>query len=740
MRNLLLIRRLWATSASAFALSMAVPCVAQEGESDRVEDGARLGEIVVTATKRAENVQSIPLAVSAIGADTLERENIDTIDDIRNRVPSLQSYSFNVGVPTYTIRGIGSIGRSLAVDGAVGLFMNEVYLGRGFLLNTDLADIERVEVLRGPQGTTFGRNTIGGALSFHTSKPSDSVRMKGQLSIGNYDAVDMKAFISGPLSEKLAAKLAVVSRNRDGFNFNTTTNNDVEDLNFLAVSGSLLYKPTENLELLLNFDTSRRRGTGDWWVIQNEGPLAGRAYANPRRGDGHTDDGLGNVNNKGADLHLSYEIDAGTVTSITAYREGDMHSSTNSTGKRVALLTDPPAVKAVLGDNLFVQDESYDARQFSQELRFASNKDGPVNWIAGLFYFKENVDHLRFTHARSTARNTETRGGFDSTGWTESYAGFASVGVAPTRWLELQGGLRWTHERKFLSETAFGQSSGRPYTIEGVPAPSGFTSNARSSWEALTPSLSVNLKPSSTKFLYATVSRGFRSGGFNDNQTEKVDAETPFDPEYVWNYEIGAKTEWFDRRLRLNVAGFFLDYSNQQVGIAVPNTSPVIFVTGNAGKSTVKGFEIEAEATPIPGLYLNAAYTYLKSRLDDLPLTNGGNLRGNEMPRVPRNKLYLSASYEFDIGEFDLIPRLSYNYTDRQFTTTANNLPEVVPPTENIDWSVGIENKDRGYGVEFWMKNAQNNLNYTALFSFSGTVYGHMSPPRTYGVTLTIKN
>lgn len=727
-------------TAALFACAMGLSQSAWAQESETSSGG--LDEIIVTATKRSENIQTVPIAVTGFSSDDLESQNISSTDDLRSRVPGLEISSFNSGITNFSIRGLGNGGnRSASVDGAVGVFLNEVYLSRSWLVNTDFVDIDRIEVLRGPQGTLFGRNTVGGAISFFSSKPTEETRLKGELSYGNYDQISMSGMISGPIGEKVFAKVSATMRSHDGYNFNTTTQNDIEDLRFAGVSGALRFTPTDTLDIQLNLDSSRRRGTGDWWILYKEGPLVGRAYADPRRGNGYRDDGFGDIDNTGGSLNINLDTDFGTFTSITSYREGTLASRTNSTGTNPAELTDPPEVKARLSNILFIQEDRFDGHQQSQELRFASPDDGRFKWIAGLYYFQEKQNHTRITDFRFIAFNSQGSGRFDAVGKTTGYAAFGNATLELFDDFNIQAGVRWSRDEKSQVQSASGVSYNRPYTIGGVRAPNGFTAQGKASWEAFTPAITVNYQPTRDVFLYATASRGFKSGGFNDTQTEKLDAETPFNPEYVWNYELGLKSEWFDRHLRFNLAAFHLDYTDLQVAIVLPagNGLPPINVTGNAGKTYNRGIELEVEALPLPGLNVFGNYSYSDSKIKSLVVANISQA-GNELARVPHHKLLAGATYTQEIGSYSLTARGSYGYTSSFFGNTNNNVLERVPPQENIDAGINFGPTDGPWSVELWGKNLSDNLNITSLTLVSGSVYGHLGTPRTYGVTLRFKN
>jgi iron complex outermembrane receptor protein len=356
-------------------------------------------------------------------------------------------------------------------------------------------------------------------------------------------------------------------------------------------------------------------------------------------------------------------------------------------------------------------------------------------------------EHTRLTDWRYVRFFAEGSSRHAAAGGTTSSAVYASATYNILDNLKITAGVRYSRDKKDIVVTPTGRASSTgPYTINGVAAPGNtFTARGSKSWSATTPAFTINYQPTERVFLYGTYSEGFRSGGFNDTPNEKVDGETPFDPEFVKNVELGAKTEWFGRRLRANVALFNMDYDDQQIVVPVANTQPQIFITGNVGKSWVRGIEFETEAAPIPGLYINLSYSYMDSELKDLPIFNAmgvltSNFAGNQMARVPHDKYFASVSYDIQARDFIVTPRVAYNKTSEQFTGVNNDLFELIPAQDNLDASISFKRADGPWEIELWGKNLDDNLNITGIFAFFGTSYAHMGTPTTYGLSFRVKN
>lgn len=694
-----------------------------------------LEEVIVTAQKRAENLQAVSLSLTAFSGDFLEKSKIEGFNDLKSRTPGLIYEEFTPGQPRYFIRGIGSIARSSAVDSAVGIFVDEVYMGRPESVNNDFFGIERVEVLRGPQGTLFGRNVVGGAVSFFTRKPTEDLKAQVAATYGNYNLIEGKAYVNGALTDKLFGSVSVTSRNHDGYAFNTTTGNDLEDEQFISARAALRYVANDDLDIQLNADISRRRGTGVWWDLYREGAASiGKSNPDPRRGANDTSDGNSDVDNKGVSLHIQWDAGIGDLTSITAYRESELAARSNTTGLYVAGLTDPNKLNYF--HTLFIQEDDQSAKQFSQEIRLASQGDTRLSWVGGLFYFHENVDHAKITDYRFIRFNLQGHIQYDANTVTDAFAAFANASYKFTDAFSVQAGLRWSHDQKDHVSVASGNPF-VPFRNRGVIV-SGWTSEGDDSWSALTPALSLNYQIVEDKYLYATVSRGFKSGGFNDQETEKLAADTSFAPEYAWNYEAGLKSEWFDKRLRINASFFYLDYKDLQVSIVqqVDPNLPPIGVTGNAGKATVKGVELEWVIVPVEGLTLYGNYTYTDSKIKDL-ISGNANLDGNKLAKAPKHKLFAGASYSLALDDTTTATaRVDYTYSSNFFSTINNSPIELIPTQHSLDAGLRLDLAEGRWGVEVWGKNLTDELNVNSLSNVSGDGFASFSPPRTYGVTL----
>ena len=734
-----------ATATPAWAEDQPAAAQAQGDDATAAKQG-QVSDIIVTATRREESAQRVPVAITALSAADLQARGIQNTDDLKFQVPGLQIYSTQVGITNYTIRGLGNANnRSATADGAVGVFVNEAYIGRPFLVNTDFMDMERVEVLRGPQGTLFGRNTIGGAISFYSTKPGPETRAGGEVTVGNYNQRDAGGYISGQITDNVYAKVAVTTRNHDGYDYNTTTHTPIDDQRMTGVSAALRFTPTSNLDITLNVDTTVRRGTGSWWVTWVRGPYSGAPYADPRVGNGANDNGFGNINNSGGSLNISWTTPIGDFTSVTGYRYGTLDSRSPSTGTMPAP-PGPPAAGSALSNILFTQEDDYRTRQYSQEFRLASNADSPLKWLLGAYYFHEKSDHTAIVDFQfNNYYGYSGRSRYDSTGTTDAFALFGNVSYNLTEKLKVQAGIRWSSDHKESIETVSGKSYGAGFKINGVPAPDGWTGSGAKTFQAATPSFTVNYQATPTVFLYATVSKGFKSGGFNDVSDEKFAAQTPYLPEKVWNYEAGFKADLFDHHARLNVSAFRLDYTNLQVSEVVPafEGGPNLVVIANAGKTHNQGIETEFQVYPVSNLQFYGNFSYQDSKVDQLSMVVSGvtlNQAGNKLPLVPKTKWMLGGAYTFPLGDaIDTTLRGAYSKTASYYGYITNNPLELVPAQSDLTASILFQPRDSHWNVELWGKNLENKLNISQMFQIFGASYAKLGVPRTWGLTVRYK-
>jgi iron complex outermembrane receptor protein len=702
------------------------------------QEGFILEEVVVTARKREESLQDTPVAVSAFTAQELQYRQIDSTDRLGDVTPNLtfDSVSPSSGSSSAAqifIRGIGQTDFTPVTDPGVGLYIDGVYMARSVGNVLDFLDVDRVEVLRGPQGTLFGRNTIGGAVVIHSKRPTEEFggSIKGQF--GDDDMVYVTGKINVPVTDGLAANLAYAYRDRDGYVTRTTDGIDTGDDDSHAVRGSVLWDALDNFAGYLTFDYSRIRengaptvsgGVNDTMafgtfgngllasctaiVINNGGfgpPAfgAGGPPSLPPPGVGamgapgcfgsdtfageFTSQGTFPVRSEldvwGVSGELTWEAaDWLTIKSITGYREMEMESSRDG--------DNTPA-------NIFATQDFYDHQQISQEVQFSGRLlDERLQWLFGLYYFQE--DGFNINPVTLPVGAIQSGGLYDN----ESLAAFFQGTYSLTDRLDVTFGVRYTDDTKRFTpdQIALGDAS----MGVGSPFPNTWTNFAGiylSSTGPMLPgdrilpfrefekefddvSIMINFAYNWTDELmtYFTYSEGFKSGGFDQRfAAPPIDAATglltnapdTFDPEFVKSYELGFKSQWLENRLRLNAAFFFTDYEDLQI-IIRETFNPITF---NGGEAEIKGAEFELTWVPTDRWYITAALGYIDAEYGQL----SSSVLMNATPVLPDNSLVntpewstaLGVAYSFDVGQFGtLTPRVDWSFHDEQYNDAVN--------------------------------------------------------------------
>ena len=732
-----LLSRAAVVAFSLGAVSLASPALAQDevgedeiGEEQRVgADPAADGVIVVTARRREESLQEAPVAISAFSAEMLQDRQIQQTADLERITPSLQfkpagQLSGNSAASVVFIRGIGQLDPTAAVDPGVGIYIDEVYVGRSVGGTIEFGDIESVEVLRGPQGTLFGRNTIGGAILVQTREPEfGELSARGRFRVGEYDLVEGFAAVNLPISDTVAARVSGGFRNRDGYVIRAFDGLDLGNEDSFTVNGALRFEPTPDFEIQLRADYTKRDENGAPFVFAgiNENapvpaivsvaagcPGATIPFAPLQPGDAQfgapnvpmIDDSrcandfqaLGNFTNGGtADVVSTSEVwgVSGTATldlsdslllkSITAFR------STESRGIRDADNT--PFL-------IITTDVGAESEQFSQELQLQYDA-GPLSGILGAYYFDEDTFEratvpLSFPPSPPVIASIleggpGTRDLQLSNLETRSWAIFGEASYEVTDALEVTGGLRYTEDRKTFQGTVFNLFPATlpdPDPLPDTAIPDGgplfiYPTPNRETFSALTGSASIAYEVAPWLNTYVSYSRSFKSGGFNTryNAPPPGFEPVPFDEETVDSYEIGAKIDAGD--FRLNLAAFQADYGNIQL-VFRQGVVPLLF---NAGEARIRGFEAEASYRPFGnGLFIDAGMSILDDEILSITEVPGATATvqpGDELPLTPSFQGNVAVGYNFEIGDrFVLTPQFDGAYTS-DLTFITGSVPEI---------------------------------------------------------------
>jgi len=718
----------------------------------------QLEEVMVTAQRRAESLQDVPVSVSALNAELIRDADITNLADVATRVPSLTFSPFAPGQTIISLRGVSSNDDGAGTDNSVAVFLDDVYIGGVAAIDFDLFDLESVEVLRGPQGTLFGKNAIGGVINNRSTKPdTEAARGRLEATLGNYKQRNIRGFVSGPLHENLAGKLTFSSRQNDGFVKNIVLNKRQKDQDVQSVRGQLLYH-RDDFEALFTteFTTEDVEDMGRIPAVNGSAPLVDihRALGGDRDHVTNPIDGFSDRESIQFSLRMARQFDSGELLSITGYRDFSSRWHMDSTG--VAYDTGVPPNCSEPGDtscNLDGVNDDIDeeVEAFSQEFRWASNLDGAYNFVAGLFYLNEKTHRIEAFHLTRGLGEQDVGavdigpppGVSDQDNETNSYAAFGQFSWDLSDRLVFNFGARYTYEEKDIeNRSEFG------FIIED-----NFDASLSENWNDLSLKGSLDYRVNEDVLVYASIAEGFKSGGF---PAAPFSAEVfqPIDPEEALSYEVGSKLDLFDR-LRVNASAYFFDYSDIQVQRFGDDCSTAgemagtcrprifgIFQTLNAGDAEVKGMELEFTWLVSDAFTLSGMYSYTDSAFDDgTVLINGAgdpqDISGQELNRTPDNKYSLSAEYVYPVpAGGELKARADYRYTDfnrQDIFADQSNQPSFGVADARISWVGARENWELG----LWCKNLTDKEYIAHSYIVGPGTIVVFGPPRTWGVTGT---
>jgi iron complex outermembrane receptor protein len=697
----------------------------------QAQEDPAVDEVIVTARRREEKLQEVPLAVTAFTAKTMERLGIDSITDIARRTPNFAiAGRGDIKFNRNSLRGISAGGASAGADPAVGFYIDDVYMAQGPGVNFDLYDIERVEVLRGPQGTLFGRNSIGGVVSITTRAPSDSFEASVQATYGNYGYLRLGGSVSGPLADGVQARLSYVSTARDGTSDDVVLGRDVDTIGAQSLRGVVNFDMGADTSLTVSADY---RTVGDQSTMpletlrydeaslfvalldgsgldRNTNPYDRRVYSDQLN--------VENAEAWGVSARFRTELGGARLTSITSYRSHDYYNRVDTDRSALSIIYD--------GD-------PEEVSRFSSELQIAWDT-GPFSWLAGVYYFRQDGANLSYIEVGSDLADAfgdpsiaGLKAGSSGDMLTTSRAVFGSGTWAVTDRFDMTLGARYIHDEKKID---YSQSD--PLGLLGGTG--AFV--ASDSWNKLTPSFNARYRFTPDAMTYLTVSNGFKSGGYND---ALGDATTlSFNPESLWNYEIGFKSEWFGNRLTANVALFYMDWSDIQITVDDPSTpifDPRIL---NAGAAHSQGIEVETAARPMEGLVLGANFSVLEAEYDEGTLPSGAPLR--TIPNAPEYMGALNAQYSLPFRDFGTLT-FSGEYLMRgQYFLTNDNIEDGrVDPFQLVNLRISLERDN--WRLSLWGDNLTDEVYKTGVFDLSttppiGQRFISLGEPRTFGVEL----
>ena len=711
--NKLTIRSVRACAAAAAALCAVPAVLAQDAPAARPAVAGGLEEVTVTARRREESLQDVPIAVTAFSGEALALRGSSDIGELTQSVPSVTFEPSRATNSTLTafIRGVGQQDPLAGFEQGVALYVDDVYFARpqGSLL--DIFDVERIEVLRGPQGTLYGRNAVGGAIKYVTRRLGDEPDLRLKASYGSYDQVDLVATGSMPVGEMLRFGASVASLTRDGYGENRTTGAGNYDKDVFAYRVSAEFTPSERLSFRLAYDHTDDDSSPVAGYRPFPGAVSGVQPLNDLRDTtaGAADqpstagiNGNNEVENEGGSLSIDWNLDdSWTVRSITAYREDYTES-------------------VIDFDSLAVMDFDgaviYDNDQFSQEFQVLYNGER-WNAVAGLYYLdasaSNDFDVVLGQLAGGAGVTAFTGGSVDTKAWSA----FADVTYALTdQWSIAVGGRYTEDERSADIFRANYLGIGSPFFGNASAPRLAVTSDfeADRTYYDFSPRINVSYQVNGDMNLYAGYSQGWKAGSFDPRGANLLtpEVEQGFDPEILDSYEIGMKASWLDGRARTNVAVFYSDYQDMQIPGSVGVDSDgdgvndgFVGTVTNAAASTIKGIEVEGDFLLTDALSVQLALSLLDAKIDEW-IVNGVDVSDQrEIQNTPETTVYLGATYSTGFADGTLSTNLNASYRgdvvqfevpvpviDQESVTLLNASAVWLSPTGR--WSLGLHGKN----------------------------------------------
>jgi iron complex outermembrane receptor protein len=732
-----------------------------------------LGEIVVTAEKREATIQDTPIAVSAFSGDDLAALGISGTDALATFTPGLTIQREVIG--KVVIRGIGTENYTVGSDPGVAIHKDGVYLARSSVAIFDFYDTNRVEVLRGPQGTLYGRNATGGVINIVSNRPEKEFGGYARVDVGNYSKRRIEGAVNVPFSDNVQGRLAVLYAQRDGFTENlfpgapafalgpgrpsvpalsSARDRDVDQLDnqdLWAARAQLNVGLGDSGSLLLSAEVIRDDSLPPAFKYFNGAPWerptdldlpdlrqVSQGFETAIPGTNRTVPSVGRADQDAFTARFEWDFGGMTLTSLTGYRSIDFSWINDGDGFDQFFVT------------YFQTDES---TQLTQEFQLSNSDDGPLQWIVGAYYLNEDAE--TFTGIPFIIPVPQPAILWDGKSDTDAYAIFGQATYAFTDRLRGTLGLRYNKEEKQgdLVYTLFGGPI-TPTAAINAPPGTPWSDVLDESWDAFTPKLAVEYDFGDDVMGYGSVTRGFKSGGFN-----LLAGQAPYDPEYLWAYELGLKTKSAGGRLIANFSAFYYDYSDMQVGKVVNLSATVV----NAAKATLYGAEAELRAAPVDNLELNAGLAFLSTEYDEFITEDPGwpgargcgslvtaprtiSLAGCELPRAPELQGTAGAQWRIPMaGGGEIRLRGDYSWRSNQYFTQFNR--DVVSQDSYgiLNARVTYAAPDERWSVTAYADNLSDEDYFVTVLESGVAAPGTVVPqavvgaPRTYGAVVNFR-
>ncbi len=704
-----------------------------------VTAAGEIEEVIVTAQKREQRLEDVPITVTALTGESLAAANVTDLADIADVTPGLSFESIGLRSPFIFMRGAGTGAFDIGSDPSVGVFVDEVYQPRFTGMQLDLLDVERIEVMKGPQVALFGRNTLGGAIQVVTRKPTPTLEGLVSAHIGAPDLAQFAGTLSGPIAgERLLGRLTVAHKSRDGWVENVLTGVKHHDVDAQAARGQLLWNgDLAQLRVILDYSRDDANAapfsneTSSVLLLSPTSPYFGlvpstfdkeRQYFNT--------DGFQDRESRAATATLDVDLGWADLTATTAFLAHDFVESHDFDATQAAVI------------DRFADEES---DSFSLEVRLAGEMSADraplegLNWLVGLYYFDDDASRYeRFTFGPDNLLSAFFAGGntvFINDSHrvqTEAWALFGQAGLQLAEAFRLNLGMRYSEDEKSSKRDAL-PSAFTPF----LPAP--YSIDLARDWTSFDPQVSLQFTPAPDLSLYVSYAEGFKSGGFQPSvPATPLDAQEIFDPEEVTSYELGIKSIWLERRLRFNAAAFRAEYDNLQFVAATgvrPGGAPIVVIT-NAASSITEGVEIELMARPVEALELGLGYAYLDATFDEYVDGNGVDQSGHRIERTPEHQGHLTALYRIPVSVGTLSVAGEVKSQSRTFFDPDNIVHQDGYTTFNA--SIALDSSDGRWQISLWGRNLGDDDHCANIISLSESQVAlcSLDALRTYGISL----
>ena len=715
--------------------------------------GGTLEEIVVTAERRESSLQDTPLAVSAFTSNDLDRIGFSDLTDLRSQVPSIHFSEAFTGAITTTLRGIETTSTQAIGDQVVAYHVDGIYVPRPTTVRALQYDLERIEVLRGPQGTLYGRNATAGSINLVSKRPVlEYTEGKADISYGNYNEVQIRAMLNTPISETFGLRFSFLHEQHDGYYDSAGSidiagnpltidrSDDPASADGRTVRVGALFQPNDDFSWYVS---------GEYYK-SNHLPGFGQRVLPVFDDDPFTVDLIGPTHNDQTARTLRSRIEWGISDSIElSYLAGwgdesiDQGSSSN----------DPAIEGPLFGIPLIVSATPFDNDYTSHEIQLKSRGDSALSWILGAFYFKEESDNTLCADILIRTPGPLVRTGFcDQRPNTEaeSKAAYAQGTYAVNDQLRITAGIRYTDDEKSSvhTRTSYPPPFGKPVsdiTVNPGVVPGGFsgpTTEFSDTWTNTSWKLGLDYNVSESSLLYANVTTGYKAGGFAHPPG------LPYDQEEITSFELGSKNTLMDGKLNLNGTFYYYDYTDLQVSTVIPdpsNPNNLLAITDNAANAELWGIEVEVQwAVGENGLlfghasYMDTEYKDFLSVADPIlaPGSPPQDLSGNRLPRTPDSEFTFTYQHTFDLGSgATVMPSLSWHYSSSYFTRIYNTDFDSQDSFSTVDANLRYNSPENRFFVELFGRNLTDEIQRTSAgVSPGGRLAISLQPPRTYGV------